>query len=145
MSQGAAASFRHEFISLAGVVERNVYLVKRYIWWDLAFFVWTVANTLTIVFIGKGDVGQARLVSDGQIPAAANQLLNANYVCVYVDTDTAAGKSLAVRGPSVAVTAYAAELTPKVLHAGFQAHLQKPVDPDTLVKAVAALALQAKQ
>jgi ABC-2 type transport system permease protein len=54
MSQGAAASFRHEFISLAGVVERNVYLVKRYIWWDLAFFVWTVANTLTIVFIGKG-------------------------------------------------------------------------------------------
>jgi ABC-2 type transport system permease protein len=54
VSQGAAASFRHEFISLAGVVERNVYLVKRYIWWDLAFFVWTVANTLTIVFIGKG-------------------------------------------------------------------------------------------
>ena len=47
--------------------------------------------------------------------------------------------------PSVAVTAYAAEMTPKVLHAGFQAHLQKPVDPDTLVKAVVALALQAKQ
>src|SRR5262249_12902728 len=54
MSQGAAAAFRYEFISLAGVVERNVYLVRRYIWWDLAFFVWTVANTLTIVFIAKG-------------------------------------------------------------------------------------------
>jgi ABC-2 type transport system permease protein len=31
-----------------------VYLVKRYIWWDVAFFLWTVANTLTIVFIAKG-------------------------------------------------------------------------------------------
>ena len=45
---------RHELIGLGGVVERNFYLVKRYIWWDLAFFVWTVANTLTIVFIAKG-------------------------------------------------------------------------------------------
>jgi len=54
MPEGAAATLRHELIGLAGVVERNVYLVKRYIWWDLAFFVWTVANTLTIVFIAKG-------------------------------------------------------------------------------------------
>src|SRR3979490_1761671 len=37
-----------------GVVERNSYLVKRYGWWELAFFAWTVANTLTIVFIAKG-------------------------------------------------------------------------------------------
>jgi ABC-2 type transport system permease protein len=51
---GAAATLRHELIGLAGVIERNVYLVKRYIWWDIAFFVWTVANTLTIVFIAKG-------------------------------------------------------------------------------------------
>jgi ABC-2 type transport system permease protein len=36
------------------VVERNTYLVKRYGWWELAFFLWTVANTLTIVFIAKG-------------------------------------------------------------------------------------------
>jgi ABC-2 type transport system permease protein len=54
MPEGAAATVRHELIGLAGVVERNVYLVKRYIWWDVAFFVWTVANTLTIVFIAKG-------------------------------------------------------------------------------------------
>jgi ABC-2 type transport system permease protein len=54
MPQGAAAVLRHELIGLAGVFERNVYLVKRYIWWDIAFFVWTVANTLTIVFIGEG-------------------------------------------------------------------------------------------
>jgi ABC-2 type transport system permease protein len=52
--QGAAAVLRHELIGLAGVFERNVYLVKRYIWWDIAFFVWTIANTLTIVFIGEG-------------------------------------------------------------------------------------------
>src|SRR5829696_2955124 len=51
---GAAAALRHELIGLAGVFERNVYLVKRYVWWDVAFFVWTVANTLTIVFIAKG-------------------------------------------------------------------------------------------
>ena len=52
--RGAAAVLRHEFISLGGVVERNWYLVKRYVWWELAFFFWTAANTLTIVFIAKG-------------------------------------------------------------------------------------------
>ncbi len=52
--RGAAATMRHELIGLAGVVERNAYLVKRYAWWELAFFAWTVANTLTIVFIAKG-------------------------------------------------------------------------------------------
>ena len=34
---------RHELIGLGGVVERNWYLVKRYAWWELAFFVWTLA------------------------------------------------------------------------------------------------------
>jgi ABC-2 type transport system permease protein len=52
--RAVALSLRHELIGLAGVVERNVYLTRRYIYWDLAFFVWTVANTLTIVFIAKG-------------------------------------------------------------------------------------------
>jgi ABC-2 type transport system permease protein len=50
----AASTLRAELVGLAGVVERNVYLVRRYIWWDVAFFVWTVANTLTIVFIAEG-------------------------------------------------------------------------------------------
>jgi ABC-2 type transport system permease protein len=45
---------RHEAVGLFGVVERNLYLVKRYFLWDLAFLVWTVANTLTIVFIARG-------------------------------------------------------------------------------------------
>src|SRR5262249_21177964 len=45
---------RSELIGLGGVVERNLYLVKRYAWWELTFFFWTVANTMTIVFIAKG-------------------------------------------------------------------------------------------
>ncbi len=45
---------KHELIGLSGVVERNLYLVKRYIWWDVAFLLWTIANTLTIVFIARG-------------------------------------------------------------------------------------------
>ena len=52
--RGAAATLRHELIGLTGVVERNAYLIKRYFWWELAFFVWSLANTLTIVFIAKG-------------------------------------------------------------------------------------------
>ena len=54
MTQGAAATLRHELIGFSGVVQRNVYLVKRYIWWDIAFMLWTIANTLTIVFIARG-------------------------------------------------------------------------------------------
>src|SRR5437667_11057222 len=52
--RGAAATLRHELIGLSGGLERNAYLVKRYVWWELAFFVWSLANTLTIVFIAKG-------------------------------------------------------------------------------------------
>ena len=52
--RGAAATLRAELIGLGGVVERNMYLIKRYGWWEVAFFLWTVANTLTVVFIAKG-------------------------------------------------------------------------------------------
>ena len=45
---------RTQALALLGVVERNAYLVKRYGWWELAFFVWTIANTLTVVFIADG-------------------------------------------------------------------------------------------
>jgi ABC-2 type transport system permease protein len=45
---------RGELIGLYGVVERNLYLTRRYLLWDLAFLVWTIANTLTIVFIARG-------------------------------------------------------------------------------------------
>jgi len=52
--RGSAGTLRTELIGLSGIVERNAYLVKRYAWWEFAFFLWTVANTLTIVFIAKG-------------------------------------------------------------------------------------------
>ena len=39
-----AATLRSELIGLGGIVERNVYLTKRYFLWDLAFMVWTIAN-----------------------------------------------------------------------------------------------------
>ena len=52
--RAVALHLKHELIGLAGVVERNVYLTRRYFYWDLAFFLWTVANTLTIVFIAEG-------------------------------------------------------------------------------------------
>jgi ABC-2 type transport system permease protein len=54
MERATGMTLRHELIGLGGVVERNWYLVKRYAWWELTFFFWTVANTLTIVFIAKG-------------------------------------------------------------------------------------------
>ena len=46
-------TLRNELIGLGGIVERNVYLTKRYFLWDVAFMMWTIANTLTIVFIAR--------------------------------------------------------------------------------------------
>ena len=48
-----AIEARRQLVGLFGIVERNVYLTKRYFLWDLAFMVWTIANTLTIVFIAR--------------------------------------------------------------------------------------------
>ncbi len=56
---------RDELVGLYGIVERNAYLVRRYFLWDIAFLLWTVANTLTIVFIARGV---------GLGPAARNEL-----------------------------------------------------------------------
>jgi ABC-2 type transport system permease protein len=59
LEQGA---IRRELIGFAGIVERNVYLIRRFAWWELAWFLYTVANTLTIVFIAKGvEAGGGRL------------------------------------------------------------------------------------
>jgi ABC-2 type transport system permease protein len=52
--RAAVRASRLQGIALLGVVERNAYLVKRYAWWELAFFVWTIANTLSVVFIADG-------------------------------------------------------------------------------------------
>ena len=48
-----ALETRNQLVGLFGIVERNMYLTKRYFLWDVAFMVWTIANTLTIVFIAR--------------------------------------------------------------------------------------------
>ena len=48
-----------------------MYLTKRYFLWDLAFMVWTIANTLTIVFIARAMPG----ITPAQENTAATVLL----------------------------------------------------------------------
>jgi ABC-2 type transport system permease protein len=52
--RGTATALRSELMGLSGILERNAYIIRRYIWWELAWFIWTLANTLSIVFIAKG-------------------------------------------------------------------------------------------
>jgi ABC-2 type transport system permease protein len=54
MMRQASLAVRRELIGFAGIVERNTYLVRRFVWWEVAWFLYTIANTLTIVFIAKG-------------------------------------------------------------------------------------------
>jgi ABC-2 type transport system permease protein len=54
MMREEPGAVRRELIGFAGIVERNTYLIRRFVWWELAWFLYTVANTLTIVFIAKG-------------------------------------------------------------------------------------------
>jgi ABC-2 type transport system permease protein len=54
MMRDEPGAVRRELVGFAGIVERNTYLIRRFIWWELAWFLYTVANTLTIVFIAKG-------------------------------------------------------------------------------------------
>jgi ABC-2 type transport system permease protein len=54
MMRDEPGAVRRELIGFAGIVERNTYLIRRFAWWELAWFLYTVANTLTIVFIAKG-------------------------------------------------------------------------------------------
>ena len=68
--RAVGARVRHDLIGLGGVVERNVYLTRRYIWWDVAFFLWTVANTLTIVYIAKGFAADGATLDVNRATAA---------------------------------------------------------------------------
>ena len=62
MMRDEPGAVRRELVGFAGIVERNTYLIRRFVWWELAWFLYTVANTLTIVFIAKGvEAGGYRL------------------------------------------------------------------------------------
>ena len=44
----------NELIAAWGFAQRNYYLTKRYFWWELVWLVYTIANALSIGFIGAG-------------------------------------------------------------------------------------------
>jgi ABC-2 type transport system permease protein len=71
------ATLRQELVGLGGIVERNVYLTKRYFLWDLAFMVWTIANTLTIVFIARAAALTGNLTPDQENTLAMLLLVGA--------------------------------------------------------------------
>src|SRR4029079_19490559 len=48
-----AIEMGNQLVGLFGIGDLNVYLTKRYFLWDIAFMFWTIANTLTIVFIAR--------------------------------------------------------------------------------------------
>jgi hypothetical protein len=50
-----------------------------------------------VVFISHGTATPGKMLADGTIPTEAAKLLRDSYVCVYLDTETAAGKELAGR------------------------------------------------
>lgn len=43
-----------ELIAAWGFAQRNYYLTKRYFWWELVWLLYTIANCLSIGFIGAG-------------------------------------------------------------------------------------------
>jgi hypothetical protein len=47
------------------------------------------------VFVGSGQDGWTKVVRDGALSPEARKLLNEKYVCLYVNTETTAGRGLA--------------------------------------------------
>jgi hypothetical protein len=47
------------------------------------------------VFVGSGKDGWAKVIRDGALDPELKKALSTKYVCMYVDTDTAAGRTLA--------------------------------------------------
>jgi ABC-2 type transport system permease protein len=72
-----AIEARRQLVGLFGIVERNVYLTKRYFLWDVAFMVWTIANTLTIVFIARQAALSGHLSSEQENTLAMGLLIGA--------------------------------------------------------------------
>jgi len=53
----AGAGFGHEVRASWAFVERNFYLVRRYWGWELAFLVYSVAASMSVLFIGEAQGG----------------------------------------------------------------------------------------
>jgi hypothetical protein len=61
------------------------------------------------VFIGSGEAGWNQVSRDGPLAREVKQLLAKNYICVYVNTDSEAGRQLAMnfevhQGPGLVIS-----------------------------------------
>jgi hypothetical protein len=55
----------------------------------------TAVGKPMVVFVGSGPEGWSKVVRDGAIDRAVNKLLAEKFVCLYVDTSTTTGRTLA--------------------------------------------------
>jgi len=54
LATSTKARWLNELIAAWGFAQRNYYLTKRYFWWELVWLVYTIANAMSIGFIGAG-------------------------------------------------------------------------------------------
>ena len=52
LATSTKARWLNELIAAWGFAQRNYYLTKRYFWWELVWLVYTIANAMSIGFIG---------------------------------------------------------------------------------------------
>lgn len=54
LATSTKARWLNELIAAWGFAQRNYYLTKRYFWWELVWLAYTIANAMSIGFIGAG-------------------------------------------------------------------------------------------
>ena len=54
LATSTKARWLNELIAAWGFAQRNYYLTKRYFWWELVWLGYTIANAMSIGFIGAG-------------------------------------------------------------------------------------------
>jgi ABC-2 type transport system permease protein len=62
LATSTKARWLNELIAAWGFAQRNYYLTKRYFWWELVWLLYTIANAMSIGFIGAGA---ASVATDG--------------------------------------------------------------------------------
>ncbi len=54
LAASTKARWLNEVIAAWGFAQRNYYLTKRYFWWEFVWLIYTIANAMSIGFIGAG-------------------------------------------------------------------------------------------
>src|SRR5919202_1983968 len=83
-------TMRNQGIALMGVVERNSYLVKRYGWWELAFFLGIVFEILTETVAWERWEGTIEYTVMAPLPRAVHLLGMGVFAVLYGVLRTAA-------------------------------------------------------